>query len=606
MTPGSFAARCGRNLRAAFVACALLAISCGQAVAGDLHRVVLDGAFEDWDGLAPTWVDPTGDGGPSGFDVGNIWLANDEERLFLAFEVGGNLVINEDNQFTLYIDTDDNPATGYPLGFIGAELVWNFGDRAGFFFHSGGWIDIAWDDIELLCGPTHSSTIYELSIARDAVPGGVQPLFGGGPMRIVLRDQQGGGDWAPDMGGAIAYTFADGTLPPLETIDLVREAGPMRIVSYNVLQDRLFEYYPKQSFRRVLQALEPDVIAFQEIYDHTATETRLLVEEWLGGDWDAYKISDKVLVTRTDILAHYEIAGGRAAAYRVAPMGDLNADLLIINVHLSCCSADEQRQEQCDAIMAFIRDAKEPGGLIDLAPENPILIIGDTNFVGLDRQLETLLTGDIFDNATYGPDFAPDWDDSDLVDLYSRQPTEPLGYTWYKPWSDYWPARIDMLIYTDSNLSMAKSAILQTEVMPEWYRLEYGLEPDDTSNASDHLPHFADLTVAGTGVAEQLGPASQGWRLRRVDGGPGAAPVRLALDLPEESAPVAARELRVAVHDLTGRLLRRLDAREQRATRFEIVWDGTDEQGRPISPGTYWVRAASGAGSATARVLVVH
>lgn len=575
----------------------------GPAAQADARRILLDGALEDWTGLAPVHIDPTGDGGTSGIDLASIWMAHDEARFFIAFEVGTDLVLSETNLLTLYLDTDNNAATGYPLGFMGAELVWNFGNRNGHFFYSGGYVAISWDDIELLAGPTHSSTVFEIAIARDALPDGVHPLFGASPIRAAFRDQSGGGDWAPNMGSAIAYTLDSQSPAPLEPIDITRQPGPMRLVTYNVLQDQLFDYIPRQSFRRILQAIEPDVIAFQEIYNHTATETRLLIESWLGGTWDAYKISDKVLLTRTSILAHYEIAGGRGAAYLVAPMGDVTDSLLIINVHLSCCTADPERQEQCDAIMAFIRDAHEPGGQIDLTPDNPIIITGDTNFVGLRRQLTTLLTGDILDNTTYGPDFPPDWDGSDLTDRISRHVTEPVGYTWYKPWSTYWPSRLDYIIYSDSNLGVPMSATLQTELLGESYLLEYGLEPNDTSTASDHIPHFADLVSSGQSVVE-LSPALGNWRLSLAGPNPGAGEARLLLEAGRLARSERAPDL--WIHDAAGRLIRVLSPVAPDQGRTVVRWDGRDAGGRTVAAGAYWVRPAAAGEAGAVRVIILR
>ena len=186
---------------------AIALLCCGIPVAhADMHRVFIDGITDDWAGLTPIHEDPLGDGGSSGIDFGGIWIAEDEQRLFIRFEVGTDLLLNEDNNLTLYLDTDSNPATGYPLGIMGAELVWNFGTRDGFFFHSGGWENLLWADIDLIAGPTHSGPDIELSIARDAVPLGTEPLFLTGEFKMLLHDESGG-DWAPDIGGLISYTF---------------------------------------------------------------------------------------------------------------------------------------------------------------------------------------------------------------------------------------------------------------------------------------------------------------------------------------------------------------------------------------------------------------
>lgn len=565
----------------------------------EMHRVILDGLMDDWTGLDPVHSDPLGDGGSSGIDIGGIWIAEDEERLFIRFEVGTDLLLNEDNNLTLYLDTDSNPATGYPLGILGAELVWHFGTRDGFFFHSGGWENILWPDIDLIAGPTHSGPDVELSLSRSAVPLGTEPLFPTGEFKMLMHDESGG-DWAPDIGGLITYTFDQGTLEPLETIYLDPTPSAVRLVTYNAYQDELFYYSAQDSWERILQAIDPDIIAFQEIYDHTATQTRNLIQGWLGGTWNAYQISDKILLTRGGILDTWSIYGGRAGAYLLAPLGDFEHDLLVINVHLSCCGADEERQAQCDAIMEFIRDAKTAGGLLDLGPENPIIITGDTNFVGSSRQLVTLLTGDILDNTTYGPDFAPDWDDTDLTDLVSRHVTEPMGYTWYKPWSTYWPGRLDFIIYTDSNLDIPLSAILQTNFLPTAYRNLYGLASGDTDDASDHLPHFADLSGVSQSVAELPPEGIPGLRLHLAGGNP-TRRVEIGFSLDAAITGPA----RVSIHDATGRQVRLLTADVILRDGLRLAWNGRDDGDRTCAPGTYWVRVATARGETAGRIVLL-
>jgi hypothetical protein len=602
---------------AAVIAIGLAALVSGASpAAAEMHRVLLDGVFGDWEGLAPIWEDPVGDGGPSGIDIGAIWAAEDEESVFLRFEVGCDLIIqNEYHQLTLYLDTDCDPLTGYPLGELGAELVWDFGPRAGYFFH-GSAVEISWADIGLISAPTFSGPQFEVRLARNALPDGVHPLFPGPAFRVQLRDWQGGGDWAPDLGEYVEYTLDQGAIEPLEPIFLERPPTDVRLITYNVLQDGIFDYGPQQAFRRILEALDPDVIAFQEIYNHNLTETLFLIEEMLGGSWDARKVSDKVLLTRSQILGYWSIAGGRAGAFLIAPLGEIPDDALIINAHLSCCDNDPARQAQVDAIMAFVRDAKTPGGELDLTSDNPIVITGDMNFVGLSRQLETLLTGDIEDEITYGPDFAPDWDDTDLTDLISRQPLTPMAYTWSKEWSSYSPGRLDFIIFTDSNLALGTHAILQTEKLPTSYLDTYGLLASDTGNASDHLPFFGDLIGGIQDVAELPFEMGTGLRLRLA--GPNPSPGGGAQVLLELSGPPPASlpgQVTVSVHDTGGRLVRILaDARIDQLlaggiagySRRLLAWDGNDGRGRPAAPGSYWVRLSAGNHDGALRVILLR
>ena len=85
-------------------------------------------------------------------------------------------------------------------------------------------------------------------------------------------------------------------------------------------------------------------------------------------------------------------------------------DLLFTAAHLHCCTAYANRQNEADEYVQFVQDAKSPGGNITLPYGTPMVYAGDLNSVGYAQQLITLLTGDIQNNATYGPDGAMDWD----------------------------------------------------------------------------------------------------------------------------------------------------------------------------------------------------
>ena len=67
----------------------------------------------------------------------------------------------------------------------------------------------------------------------------------------------------------------------------------------------------------------------------------------------------------------------------------------------------------------------------------PILFGGDLNMVGLEAPIYTLELGDIFDEAEYGPDFAPDWDGTGMLQVAAVQADRAMDYTWRNDNSDY-------------------------------------------------------------------------------------------------------------------------------------------------------------------------
>jgi endonuclease/exonuclease/phosphatase family metal-dependent hydrolase len=449
--------------------------------------VTIDGVFADWADVAVAYTDASGDG--SGADFGRIWIADDDRFLFLRLEVGAELDLSENNSLRIYLDTDNNAGTGMPVAGIGAELEWRFGDRQGSFI-AGGSTTVFHEDIRFRAGPTVTATEFEMAFGRDMMPDGQNALFPGPVVRIVVRDQAGG-DQLPGSGDLVTYTMDVGSLPAEPPIALARQQpGDLRLATFNVLTDSPWDGGEAPRFERLVAAADPDIICFQEIYDHSASQTAALVGSWLGGAWSGVANTDCKTVTRRPILDSWPV--GNELATLIDAGATLGSELLVINAHLPCCDNDGGRQDAADEIMAFVRDARTPGGQLDLDSDTPIVITGDLNLVGFARQLETLLTGDIVDEGTYGSDFAPDWDGTDLLDVVARQTEKRMGYTWRRDTSSFWPGRLDFIIATDSVTAIGNRFILYTPEMSPGELAANGLLAGD-SHASDHLLLAADL-----------------------------------------------------------------------------------------------------------------
>jgi hypothetical protein len=75
---------------------------------------------------------------------------------------------------------------------------------------------------------------------------------------------------------------------------------------------------------------------------------------------------------------------------------------------------------------------------------------------------------------------------------------------------------------------------------------------------------------------------------------------RIAFDLPE-AGPVD-----LAIYDVQGRKVRTLVDRELAASRHEYTWDGLDDTGRRVSPGTYLYRASSLSADQSGKVVLAN
>jgi endonuclease/exonuclease/phosphatase family metal-dependent hydrolase len=305
----------------------------------------------------------------------------------------------------------------------------------------------------------------------------------------------------------------------------------LRFVSYNVLWNTIFEdVSPVQAakFVRLMRALNPDVLALQEIGLHpedrgkkgararTASEVVDVMNAALppppGATWHAWQGGDSVIVSKYPLkmtLKDTTPAGDRKQAIALVDLPDdhFHVDLYVFNNHYKCCGGeanDPQRQKQSDAIAAWIRDARTPGGHVDLPPGTPIIVAGDLNIVGGFGPVRTLLEGDIADEATYGLDTPPDWDNTPFTDLRPRHNVVGADdYTWRDD-NDRWPpGRLDFIIYSDSVLEPAHSLVLNTVSLSDLDLQAAGLQrfdvtADDAGRTFDHLPLVADFRVSGS------------------------------------------------------------------------------------------------------------
>ncbi|MEE2681592.1 MAG: endonuclease/exonuclease/phosphatase family protein [Planctomycetota bacterium] len=470
-----------------------LVILSGSNGFGAPPPITLDGRFDDWSERAVAASDPRGDGG---LDLVELRLADEPGWFQMLLTAAGDFDLSDDNDLVLLLDTDDDPGTGLQTEGLGAELRFVFGARTGRYFPEAT-TDPS-DGIELLHGPlslqgapTVTSPRFEIALARGATVQG-NPLFLEDRGAIVLIS--GTGDRLPDT-GTIAYQLDLAAAPPARDEPLERErAEDLRLVSWNVRFDSPWEDSLADSFRRLVRALDPDILNFQEIYNHSPAETRQRFIDWLGenpDDWYAVGNADCITVSRHPIRYSEELDTNLAVLIETDDL--LDRSLLIVNAHPPCCTNDEGRQEEIDQMLALLRRVR--AGEHPQIPANvAVQLTGDMNLVGLAQQLESLVTGDIVDEATWGPDVAPDVDGSALFDTTPLLTEQRLSYTYRNdsPFASYWPGRLDVSIVSDSVLELGRQLILETRFMSGQRLDEYQLLAEDSAS-SDHLPLVTDV-----------------------------------------------------------------------------------------------------------------
>ena len=471
-------------------------------------QAFIDESFDDWSSVSSSYVDQLGDGGSSGIDFTDVKISNDENNLFIYFDLQKEINIQASNKVTLYIDIDNNPSTGVLKNGIGAEVVYTLGDRKGLYYAPTFTTSLWHDDIALVTAPTVTSSKFELSLSRKITYGSaVNTSIMANNIKILLSDESIGGDKIPNvnLNGGLAYSFDNNLKSNLKPFSITKvNSNDLRIMSYNVLRDNLFEGFTQNAYRRIFSATKPDIIGFCEIYDHSSEVTADLMESFMPSTnvqkwYHSESVPDIRVVSRFPIIDRRSINGNGAFLI------DLGAELLVFIVaHLPCCENETDRQQEVDNIMSFVRNIRYGTSPFQTPQNTPIVIVGDMNLVGLRAQQQTLITGDIVNNSSYGPDFDPDWDDTSLEDCKPATTNLPSTFTWNNPSGSYSAGRLDYVLYTGSILSVANSFSLYTPALTTDQLTSSGLQVSDVPIASDHLPVVCDFASKISSTTNQL------------------------------------------------------------------------------------------------------
>ncbi|MEA3445654.1 MAG: hypothetical protein U9R19_13120, partial [Bacteroidota bacterium] len=460
----------------------------------------LDGLFDDWTMASDTFNDTQGDG--AAIDLLSFSVSNDSAYLYIKFTVANEMQLNSSNDLFLEIDTDNDASTGYSVNGIGAELGWKLGGRYGYFNYGTSSLYIHHDDIEFYAIPTVTSNQFEMAVSRNAYPDNLNPLFTGDTIKICFVDQTTNGDLMPNVGQTYTYIFDDTPVPAYTPIDLAKtDSWHLRLLSYNTLFNGLIDTQRQPAFERVITAVAPDIITFNECWDTQWYEAKNLLNSWLplsgGASWSCWKIDGaNITCSRYPILQNWKILPDRRLTASLIDLPvEYQHDIVVINAHFKCCDGDSIRQREADAFINFVRDIKTPGGLIDVPAGTPFVLSGDLNLVGYSQQLTTLITGDIVDTAQFGNPISPDWDNSDLADIIAMQTDRRMAFTWQDNLSSYWPGRLDFAIASEGDFVSEKAYTMNTAVMTPARLTQYGLQQNDTETASDHLPKLTDFSM---------------------------------------------------------------------------------------------------------------
>ena len=561
----------------------LLYLTCLRAA----HPIVIDGLFDDWQEVPVTITDPEGDYNYD--DWAELKITNDDDFIFFKISLHSEETLLQNwNNFYLYIDADRDSLTGHPFRGMGSELAWHFGYRTGQYFEQDGIIDLWQNDITLRQAPTVTSTEFEIAIARGSFV-----LSDPDSIAVIFSSFYDTGDYMPDSWGGVVYQLDTTVVGPAEPI-LLEKTGT-RLVTYNTLYTGILEPDRQPKFQRIIQALDPDIIALQEHSEWY--EIGDIISSWFPEDtwYQGYTFRDLVVLSKYPIINQANLISSERTMCALLQTDDpINPYLLILNSHFSCCDNDDDRQEQVDELVQVLREWRlNDNGPFDLPEGTPMFHVGDFNFVGYREQIETVTAGNIQDEGNYGNDFPLDWDGTAITDLFSRQTHKRMAYTWRSDGSSFNPGKLDYVLYTDSNLSILNHFVLNTLVMPDSVLNEWELEAEDTNEASDHLPRIVDFMVTDLGITGELDLPQQ-YILSHPYPNPFNPQVMIPITLAREA------HIQLRIYDIHGRLVISIADDVLPAGKKLFSWDGSQ-----YPSGVYIVRCQAGHVMQTEKIILL-
>ena len=555
------------------------------------HPICIDGLFNDWGNVPVAYQDIDNDHVDA--DYSTLKITYDSEFLFIYINFHENEYLMQNwNDFHLYIDSDNDQSTGNLIRGVGADLIWSFGGRSGKQYINGQESTVYQNDLTLRIAPTVTSSEFEIAIARGSSPLTLnnQQIMTQG--KIVFSElEDGTGDFIPDELGGVSFSIGEDFIigPEPITIERLNESD-LRVVSYNTLNEGILDSDRQDHFKRILQTIDPDIIALQEHSDWD--EIHDIIQSWFPQEqWYAsWTYRDLVILSRFQIIHDANIISSeRTMAALLDTEDELGKNLLIFNSHLSCCDNDEGRQEQVDEFSSVWRNWVQNGnGPFELEYGTPFIHLGDFNYVGYNQQVETIKTGDIINENDFGVDFLPDWDSTAIIDLFSRQTHKRMGYTWRNDGSSFNPGKLDYIFYSDASIDTGKHYILNTLAIDQTDLDNYNLQLDDTQEASDHLPLVFDIIVSsnvGVGDDDAL-PNS--FRIYPNYPNPFNSTTKIDYQLPKKT------NVQLVIFDILGRSVITLVDDILNPGYKTITWNGIDAFGNNVSAGMYFYMIQTG------------
>jgi len=321
------------------------------------HPITIDGLFDDWAEVPLAYEDPQGDG--MSLDFADFKITYDNEFLFIYFSLHyGETLLQDNNAIHLYIDADDDTSTGTPYNGIGAELDWEFGQRSGTHYYMDGIMSIYQDELLLRMAPTITSDQFEIAISRTstALHSEFSDVLLQG--KIVLAESPPNSDYVPNEHGGIQFSIGEDYIQPAMPISFDKnDQSDIRLVTHNVWNSSMMDPNYQEHFRRIYQALDPDIVALQEMYDNT-NQLHSLFNSWFPNEqwYVSSQFRDNIIISKYPVLQQgFFTTSERTMVALLNTEDDLGKNLIIFNSHLSCCGNNDSRQYDADEFVSHWR-----------------------------------------------------------------------------------------------------------------------------------------------------------------------------------------------------------------------------------------------------------
>ena len=537
-------------------------------------QVAMDGYFDDWNNVDVFFVDNIADG--KDFDFSEIKITNDENNIYLNILFANNeFHLQKNNEIKIYIDCDNNSSTGKGVSNIGAEIEWNFGDRRGFYHNGSVPEGIDLENFRVKISPTYTAERFEVSIPRNFN----NNLLIDENIKIVIAEEK---DYFPDQNNSLDYFVDPQKTSGYSSKSIDRfENSHIRILTYNVYFSGPVEEDRKEYFERIIKAVKPDIIAFQEMVSAYKNKLESTIRDWLNDSDFNIVVQDgaNMVASRFPILEQSSfISTGRISAVLLDTEIELGKNLLLLNTHLAY-ESDASRQADADETIMNLAHLKSGTGAFEIESDIPIIIAGDFNLSGSKQVLETFLTGDIYDESNFGSDAFPDWDNSGVKDLNSLQQAAPVNYTTAR----HGDGKIDYVFYTDSNLEIGNHFVLNTGIISDTDLQIFGLNKADTEEASDHLPTIFDLVPDYQVGVEKNNNTPVNFELKQNYPNPFNPITQITFSLPH------AAEVNLSVYNIVGQKVVELTNQKYQAGKHSLQFNASN-----ISSGMYFYKLTTG------------